>query len=148
MTKKEKIVIKEIIEFLLNTRTRELAENEENSLMVNSYPQYEENHFDLEEVNQSTMEKYDNRLIALNNLLKREDKYEEVLDIEAQMRKIQAKKYITTDEMVEIYNISISSQRDYRGRLNDPLPFNQKKFRGKITYTVEEIEQWLKNQGK
>jgi hypothetical protein len=64
------------------------------------------------------------------------------------MRKIQAKKYITTDEMVEIYNMSISSQRDYRGRLNDPLPYNQKKFRGKITYTVEEIEQWLKNQGK
>jgi hypothetical protein len=148
MTKKEKVVIKEIIEFLLNTRTRELAENEENFHMVNSFPQYEENHFDLEEANKATMERYDSRLIALNNLLKQEERNKEVLDIEAEMRKIQAKKYITTDEMVEIYNISISSQRDYRGRLNDPLPFNQKKFRGKITYTVEEIEKWLKNQGK
>lgn len=64
------------------------------------------------------------------------------------MRKIQAKKYITTDEMEEIYNISISSQRDYRGRLNDPLPFNQNKFRGKITYTVEEVEKWIKNNNR
>jgi len=67
---------------------------------------------------------------------------------EQKMKKIQAKKYITTKEMEEIYNISVSSQKDYRGRLNDPLPFNQKIFRGKITYTVEDIEKWLKNQNK
>ena len=91
MTKKEKVVIKEIIEFLLNTRTRELAENEENFHMVNSFPQYEENHFDLEEANKATMERYDSRLISLNNLLKQEERNKEVLDIEAEMRKIQAK---------------------------------------------------------
>ena len=48
----------------------------------------------------------------------------------------------------DIYNISISSQKDYRGRLNDPLSFQQKVFRGTITYVVEDIEKWLKNQHK
>ena len=72
----------------------------------------------------------------------------EVLEVEKEMTKIQTKKYITTKDMRDIYNISISSQKDYRGRLNDPLPFQQKVFRGTITYVVEDIEKWLKNQHK
>lgn len=141
MNKKEKAEIKEVIEHILQFRTSEIWDNEH----VGSLP------YDWEEkdrLNAITTEKYDQPLIKLNNLLKQEDKYKEVLDIEAEMRKIQAKKYITTDEMVEIYNISISSQRDYRGRLNDPLPFNQNKFRGKITYTVEDVEKWRKKNNK
>ncbi len=141
MNKKEKVEIKSVIEHILKFRTKKIWDNEN---VKSSTYNWEEK----DRLNTITTEKYDKPLIKLNNLLKYEDKYKEVLDIEAEMRKIQAKKYITTDEMVEIYNISISSQRDYRGRLNDPLPFNQKKFRGKITYTVEEIEKWLKNQGK
>jgi len=141
MNKKEKKEIKSVIEHILKFRTKEIWDNEN---VKSSTYDYEEK----DRLNAITTEKYDKPLIKLNSLLKYEDKYKEVLDIEAEMRKIQAKKYITTDEMVEIYNISISSQRDYRGRLNDPLPFNQKKFRGKITYTVEEIEKWLENQGK
>jgi hypothetical protein len=141
MNKKEKAEIKEVIEHILQFRNTELWQNKH----VNSAPHdWEEE----DRLNAITTEKYDQPLIKLNSLLKQEDKYKEVLDIEAEMRKIQAKKYITTDEMVEIYNISISSQRDYRGRLNDPLPFNQKKFRGKITYTVEEVEKWIKNNNK
>ena len=141
MNKKEKVEIKSVIEHILKFRTKEIWDNEN---VKSSTYDWEEK----DRLNAITTEKYDKPLIKLNSLLKYEDKYKEVFEIEAEMRKIQAKKYITTDEMVEIYNISISSQRDYRGRLNDPLPFNQKKFRGKITYTVEEIEKWLKNQGK
>ena len=141
MNKKEKIEIKSVIEHILKFRTKEIWDNEN---VKSSTYDWEEK----DRLNAVTTEKYDKPLIKLNSLLKYEDKYKEIFEIEAEMRKIQAKKYITTDEMVEIYNISISSQRDYRGRLNDPLPFNQKKFRGKITYTVEEIEKWLKNQGK
>jgi len=141
MNKKEKKEIKSVIEHILKFRTKEIWDNEN---VKSSTYDWEEK----DRLNAITTEKYDKPLIKLNSLLKYEDKYKEIFEIEAEMRKIQAKKYITTDEMVEIYNISISSQRDYRGRLNDPLPFNQKKFRGKITYTVEEIEQWLKNQGK
>ena len=141
MNKKEKKEIKSVIEHILKFRTKEIWDNEN---VKSSTYDWEEK----DRLNAITTEKYDKPLIKLNSLLKYEDKYKEIFEIEAEMRKIQAKKYITTDEMVEIYNISISSQRDYRGRLNDPLPFNQKKFRGKITYTVEEIEKWLKNQGK
>jgi len=141
MNKSDKTAIKEVIEHILQFRTKEIWDNENIKTSTHDWE-------DKDRLNQITTEKYDKPLIKLNNLLKREEQYQEVLAIEAEMRKIQAKKYITTDEMVEIYNISISSQRDYRGRLNDPLPFNQKKFRGKITYTVVEIEQWLKNQGR
>ena len=62
------------------------------------------------------------------------------------MAKIQAKKYITVKEFAEIYNVSISSQQNYRGRLYDPLPYHQKVRAGNIIYTVVEIEVWLKNQ--
>lgn len=67
-------------------------------------------------------------------------------DIEAYMVRIQAKKYITVKEFSEIYNVSISSQQNYRGRLYDPLPYHQKVQRGKITYIVDEVEKWLENQ--
>lgn len=141
MNKKEKAEIKKVIEHILQFRASEIWHNEH----VGSAPHdWEEE----DRLNAITTEKYDQPLIKLNSLLKQEDKYKEVLDIEAEIRKIQAKKYITTDEMVEIYNISISSQRDYRGRLNDPLPFNQNKFRGKITYTVEDVDKWRKNNNK
>ena len=141
MNKKEKKEIKSVIEHILKFRTKEIWDNENVYSLSHDYEEQKK-------LNTITTEKYDKPLIKLNSLLKYEDKYKEVFEIEAEMRKIQAKKYITTDEMVEIYNMSISSQRDYRGRLNDPLPFNQEKFRTKITYTVEEIEKWKKNQGK
>lgn len=135
--------IQEIIEFLLRTRERQLLENEENSHLINSFP---DNDYDLAKENNDTMERFDERLITLNNLLKKEQQNKDVLDIEADMRKIQAKKYINTKQFEEIYNISISSQRDFRGRLEDALPYHQKKFRGTITYIVEEVEKWLNNQ--
>ena len=69
-------------------------------------------------------------------------------DIEVYMAKIQSKKYITVKEFSEIYNVSISSQQNYRGRIYDPLPYHQKVFRGNITYIVSEIEKWLENQYK
>ena len=141
MNKKEKVEIKEVIEHILQFRASEIWENKHVNSATHDWEEEDR-------LNAITTEKYDQPLIKLNSLLKQEDKYKEVLDIEAEMRKIQVKKYITTDEMVEIYNISISSQRDYRGRLNDSLPFNQKKFRGKITYTVEEVEKWIKNNNR
>ena len=73
---------------------------------------------------------------------------QEINDIEVYMAKIQSKKYITVKEFSEIYNVSVSSQQNYRGRLYDPLPYHQKVFRGNITYIVSEIEKWLENQYK
>jgi hypothetical protein len=55
--------------------------------------------------------------INLNNLLQKKDKVKPIVDIEQEMKKIQAKKYITVKEFSEIYNISKTSQQNYRGTL-------------------------------
>ena len=137
--------IQEIIEFLLGVRERQLIENEETSRLVNSFP---ENHYDLEKEICETMERFEERLITLNRLLKKEEQNKEVLDIEQQMKKIQSKKNITVKEFSEIYNVSKTSQQNYRGRIHDKLPYHQKVEGGKIVYVVEEVEKWFENQHK
>lgn len=91
---------------------------------------------------------FDGPLVKLNKLLKKEDQFQEILEIEKYMRKIHSKQYITVKEFTEIYGYSKTSQQNYRGRLNDPLPYRQVKFGGKITYDVEAVEQWFENQHK
>ena len=90
------------------------------------------------------MERHDERLIALNNLLKQEERYQEVLEIE----KLQVKKYISVKELTILHKMSKTSQQNYRERIHDPLPYHQKVAGGNITYIVKEIEQWLENQHK
>lgn len=100
-------------------------------------------------INQKNIKKIealDKQLIKLNHLLPYFDRNTEILTIEQQMQKIQAKKNITVKEFTEIYNVSASSQRDYRYRSNDPLPYHQKVAGGKIVYVVEEVEKWFENQ--
>ncbi len=80
-----------------------------------------------------------NMLIELNNMLDNSEKDKELIDLEQQMKKIQVKKYITVKEFAEIYNISKTSQQNYRGNLKDPLPCHQKVSKGKIVYVVEEV---------
>ena len=64
------------------------------------------------------------------------------------MTKIHTKENITVKEFEIKYNVSKSSQQQYRGRLYDPLPYHQKVRKGKIVYVVEEVEKWFKNQHK
>ena len=97
---------------------------------------------------ENTIEAFDIPLVRLNKLLQRSDQFNEVIEIEKQMRKLHSKKYITVPEFSAIYNIGKTSQQNYRGRLHDPLPYHQKVANGKITYIVEEVEQWLENQHK
>ena len=73
---------------------------------------------------------------------------QEILYTEKEMKRIQAKKNITVKEFTEIYNISKTSQQNYRSRLYDPLPYHQKVEGGNITYAVEEVEKWFENQHK
>ena len=69
------------------------------------------------------------------------------IDREALIKEIQAKKYISPKELNILFpDMSISSQQTYRGRLRDKIPYNQKKKRGKITYTVSEVKEWIENQ--
>ena len=148
MDKKTVKTIKEVIEDLLAIRKKELVSN---MLWSDGFAYKDDKATHTEDRKRRKnriIELYDVPLIKLNKILEQNEQFDEVNDIEYQMKKIQSKKYITTKEMEDIYNISISSQKDYRGRLNDPLPFHQKVVRGKITYIVEEIEKWLQNQHK
>lgn len=64
---------------------------------------------------------------------------------EEEIKKIQAKKYITVQEFSLIYNYSSSWQKNRRARLHDRLPYRQNIRGGKITYEVEKVEIWFEN---
>ena len=87
-----------------------------------------------------------NKKLNLNQLKKKAE--QEVLEVQKQITELQLKKYITVKEFAKIYNISKTSQQNYRTRLQDPLPYHQKVEGGKITYVVNEVEQWFENQYK
>jgi hypothetical protein len=91
---------------------------------------------------------FDLPLIKLNNLLDKQLQNQEVIQIEKNMAKLHSKKNLTVKEFEEKYNMSKSSQTQYRSRLRDPLPYHQKVQGGNITYAVEEVERWLENQHK
>lgn len=148
MDKKTKETIQEVIEEILDIRKAQVindwleknspsSENTSKRTKAHSKPKHD-----------AIYKRLDNSLVKLNGLLSKKDQYLEVLDIEEQMRKMQAKKYITRKEFAEIYNISISSQDVYRGRLYDPLPYHQKVAGGKVVYVVDEVEKWFANQHK
>lgn len=91
---------------------------------------------------------FDLPLIKLNNLLGKHDQNEEILQIEKNMAKLHGKKYLSVKEFEEKYNMSKSSQQQYRSRLYDSLPYHQKVEGGKIIYIVDEVEKWFENQHK
>ncbi|MDQ1263845.1 MAG: hypothetical protein QG559_846, partial [Campylobacterota bacterium] len=64
------------------------------------------------------------------------------------MARLNNKKILTVKDLEERYNISKSSQKQYRSRLYNPLPYHQKVLGGKIVYSVDEVEKWLENQYK
>ena len=135
MNKSDKTAIKEVIEHILQFRTKEIWDNE--NTRTNTYDWEEK-----DRLNKITTGKYDKPLIKLNNLLKREEQYKEVLEIEKQMAKIQSKKIISVKEYKEIYGESEKAQENDRNRIKNPLPYHQKKKGGKIKYYVEEVEEW------
>jgi len=58
---------------------------------------------------------------------------------------LQNKEFINVSEFETLYNYSVSSQKNFRSRLNNPLPFVQKEFNKKILYKKSEVEDWLAN---
>ena len=90
----------------------------------------------------------DNHLIKLNNLLQEKEQRKEIINLAQEMEKIQAKNILNPKHFFEKYNISISRQRDFRTRLNDPLPYHQMVHRGSISYYVNEVDKWLESNNK
>jgi hypothetical protein len=169
MDKKSKDIIKSAIEYFLKVRitstlNRKYNNSEDNNLnnsiiekVDNSryykirernalIQEYKENGlYTILNEDKEVNKQFDTQLINLNSLLDKQDQFNEVLEIEKQMAKIQAKKYITVKEFSEIYDYSSDWQKNRRGRIHDHLPFRQTTGGGKITYEVKEIEIWFEN---
>jgi len=56
------------------------------------------------------------------------------------------RKYIGTKELERRFDIKERSQKAYRGRIKNPLPFYQEMENGKISYKVLEVEEWKSKQ--
>lgn len=148
MDKKAKHTIREVIEEILDIRKTQLINDWLSKNSVASEKDAKHQKAYTKHNIENVYKRLDSTLVKLNHLLGKKEQYMEVLDIEEQMRKIQVKKNITRKEFAEIYNISISSQDVYRGRLYDPLPYHQKVAGGKVVYVVDEVEKWFANQHK
>ena len=140
MDKKSKETIIEVIEELLKHKNKEINE------VSIKYKYKIDDRIDTPEKrkkkNFEAFEKYKYMLVKLNKLLKKEEQFKEIVDIEAQMKKIQVKKIISVKEYTEIYGDSTKAQQNDRGKIKNPLPYNQKVEGGKITYDVNKIEEW------
>jgi hypothetical protein len=147
MDKKTEKVIKEVIEDILELRKKKLRTDiyDDTSFF---YPNEESQREKKERINYRqtrTIKEFDIPLIKLNKILEKEEQYQEVIEIEKQMKKLQSKKYINVKEFTEIYGFSSDWQKNRRARIRNRLPFIQTANSGKITYCVEEIEIWFGN---
>jgi hypothetical protein len=147
MDKKTEKVIKEVIEDILELRKKKLRTDiyDDTSFF---YPNEESQREKKERINYRqtrTIKEFDIPLIKLNKILEKEEQYQEVIEIEKQMKKLQLKKYINVKEFTEIYGFSSDWQKNRRARIRNRLPFIQTANSGKITYCVEEIEIWFEN---
>lgn len=146
MDTKSKDTIKEVIKDLLQFRKIEfhrILKSQDTFVYNCDMDEYEK--IRKERAKQVITEKYDKPLIKLNNLLEITDRNKELVDIEMQMKKIQAKKYISVKEFTEIYGKSSDWQRNRRGRIRNKLPFMQEKSGSNVMYKVEDIEVWFQN---
>jgi len=86
------------------------------------------------------------QVIKLNNTLDKEEQLKEVVDLEQEIKNIQAKRYISPKELSQLLpNMSISQQQTYRGRIKDKIPYHQTASRGGVTYIVKDVKVWMEN---
>lgn len=158
-------VIKEIIEDLLNIRrirydeymnlltqkewTEDIMNDGKSSVFKEIFHEIEGTQKkDEHDILEDFVSEFDVPLVKLNNLLNNEDRNDEVLEIEKRMARLHSKQFISVKDFAEKYNDSPSTQKQYRSRLYDPLPYHQKVEGGKIMYSVEEVEKWRANNHK
>lgn len=147
MDKNSKSVIKEVIEDILELRKKKLRTDiyDDTSFFYPNEKSQNEKKDRIDYRQERTIKEYDIPLIKLNNILEKEEQFQEVLEIEKQMKKLQSKKYITVKEFTEIYGFSTDWQKNRRSRIHHHLPFRQTTNNGKITYEVSEVEIWFEN---
>lgn len=78
--------------------------------------------------------------------LKLENKQKELKFSLDQLRIAQAKEFLSTKELAIVFpNMSVEKQKTYRGRIHDPLPYEQLNKKCKIVYERKKIDIWRKN---
>jgi len=77
------------------------------------------------------------------DLLKKQAE-QEVLEVQKNMAKIQAKEFITVKEFTLLYSKSVKTQQAYRSRPTNPIPYIQKKLGDSVLYNKTEVENWLR----
>ncbi|RXJ83580.1 hypothetical protein [Arcobacter cloacae] len=147
MDKKTEEVIKEVIEDILELRKKKLRTDiyDDTSFFYPNEESQRERKERIKYRQKRTMKEFDIPLVKLNNILKKEEQYAEVIEIEKQMKKLQSKKYINVKEFTEIYGLSSDWQKNRRATIRNRLPFIQTVNNGKITYCVEELKIWFEN---
>lgn len=84
------------------------------------------------------------------------DSKEEINMLGNSLKAIQSKRssisstptYVSAKDLTRDYALSASQQKQFRGRIKDPLPFHQESKGSKIRYKINEIEEWLGKQKK
>lgn len=145
MTKQDKQVIRETIEDLLNTKVKTFQLY--NELLEKHYGFGNKDYLHKRSQYQiHSRLSFDKPLVKLNHLLDKKEQYQEVLDIEQEMKKMQTKKIINVKEFKEIYGFSPEWQKNRRQRIHNSLPYIQTVSGGKITYSVKDVENWFENE--
>lgn len=141
-SKEIKKIVEEVISEIASYRTEEM-----NSLIDMSFDVKNEDALKRTNPlyhNFETISKYYSSLEKLNKLLDLEDK----IDLKNDIINLQEKEVITVREFKILYGKSPESQKNLRGRIHDPLPYQQTVKNGKITYKKDEVKNWLDNQHK
>jgi len=82
------------------------------------------------------------------------DSKEEINMLSNSLKAIQSKRssesitpvYASVKDLTRDYALSESQQKQFRGRIKNPLPFYQERTGDKIRYKTNEIEEWLRQQ--
>ena len=61
---------------------------------------------------------------------------------------VQPKEYLSVKDFTLVFGYSSSAQKGFRSRLNNSIPFIQKKLGSKILYKKDAVDEWLKEQEK
>ena len=102
MDKKTEEVIKEVIEDILELRKKKLRTDiyDDTSFFYPNEESQRERKERIKYRQKRTLKEFDIPLVKLNNILKKEEQYAEVIEIEKQMKKLQSKKYINVKEFI------------------------------------------------
>lgn len=90
-----------------------------------------------------------NQLLKQIEQLKKENVENKLKHSLEQLKIVQAKEFLSTSELAILFpHMSVERQKTYRGRLHDPLPYEQLNRNCKIVYDRKKVDIWKINNNK